>query len=141
MKTFTPYADVEQSLRSLDLKRLGKQQVEVIRIVRALRAWICLSHPAVLIWKGREEALSRYGLTACDVWTEHGFADTCAVTIAADLATAGVTRIRSHQHVAEAEALPPWLFDEDLQRSRRSSLLAKSPTTTRRSSHPTRPWI
>lgn len=127
MKTFTPYADVEQSLRSLDLKRLGKQRVEVIRIVRALRAWICLSHPAVLIWKGREEALSRYGLTACDVWTEHGFADTCAVTIAADLATAGVTRIRSHQHVAEAEALPPWLFDEDLQRSHRSSMLRKDP--------------
>ena len=42
VKTFTPYADVEQSLRSLDLKRLGKQRVEVIRIVRALRAWICL---------------------------------------------------------------------------------------------------
>lgn len=129
MQTFTPYADFEQSLRALDLKRLGKQRVEVIQIVRALTvpgyAWS--AHPAVLMWKGYEEALGRYGLTACDVWTERGFADTCAVTIAADLATAGVMRIRSYQHLAEAEALPPWLFDEELQRSHRSSLLRKDP--------------
>jgi len=129
VQTFTPYADFEQSLRALDLKRLGKQRVEVIQIVRALTvpgyAWS--SHPAVLMWRGYEEALGRYGLTACDVWTERGFADTCAVTIAADLATAGVTRIRSYQQLAEADALPPWLFDQDLQRSHRSSLLRKDP--------------
>lgn len=129
MQTFAPYPDFEQSLRTLDLKRLGKQRVEVIQIVRALTvpgyAWS--THPAVLMWKGYEEALGRYGLTACDVWTERGFADTCAITIAADLATAGVTRIRSYQDLAEAEALPPWLFDEDLQRSHRSSLLRKDP--------------
>jgi hypothetical protein len=129
VQTFTPYAYFEQSLRTLDLKRLGKQRVEVIQIVRALTvpgyAWS--AHPAVLMWKGYEEALGRYGLTACDVWIEHGFADTCAVTIAADLATAGVTGIRSYQHLAEAEALPPCLFDEDLQRSHRSSLLRKDP--------------
>ena len=31
MQTFTPYADFEQSLRTLDTKRLGKQRVEVIQ--------------------------------------------------------------------------------------------------------------
>lgn len=36
MQTFTPYSDFEESLRTLDLKRLGKQRVEVIQIVRAL---------------------------------------------------------------------------------------------------------
>src|ERR671917_433293 len=64
MQTFTPYADFEQALRTLDLKRLGKQRVEVIQIVRALTvpgyAWS--SHPAVLMWKGYEEPLGRYGL-------------------------------------------------------------------------------
>ena len=129
MQTFTPYADFEASLRALDLKRLGKQRVEVIQIVRALTvpgyAWS--SHPAVLMWKGYEEALGRYGLTSCAVWTERGFVDSCAETIAADLRAVGITEIRSYDALAEADALPPWLFDEALQLSHRSSLLRKHP--------------
>ena len=129
MQTFLPYADFEQSMRVLDHKRLGKQRVEVIQIVRALTvpgyAWA--THPAVLMWKGYEEALGRYGLTACTVWTERGFGDTCAATIVADLRAYGVTSIREYAELAEADALPPWLFDEALQISHRSSLLRKDP--------------
>jgi hypothetical protein len=127
MQTFTPYSDFEESLRVLDLKRLGKQRVEVIQIVRALTvpgyAWS--SHPAVLMWKGYEEALGRYGLTACEVWIERGFGDSCAATIAADLRAAGITQIRSYEELAANDALPPWLFDEAVQLSHRSSLLRK----------------
>ncbi len=36
MQTFTPYADFDASVQALDQKRLGKQRVEVIQIVRAL---------------------------------------------------------------------------------------------------------
>lgn len=129
MQTFTPYADFEQALRTLDLKRLGKQRVEVIQIVRALTvpgyAWS--SHPAVLMWKGYEEALGRYGLTACEVWTERGFGDTCAATIRADLRAAGIPEIRGYDDLLAADALPRWLFDEALQLSHRSSLLRKDP--------------
>ena len=129
MQTFTPYADFDQALRTLDLKRLGKQRVEVIQIVRALTvpgyAWS--SHPAVLMWKGYEEALGRYGLTACEIWTERGFGDSCAATITADLRAAGVAEIRTYPELVAAEALPPWLFDEAVQRSHRSSLLRKDP--------------
>jgi hypothetical protein len=129
VQTFTPYADFEQSLRSLDLKRLGKQRVEVIQIVRALTvpgyAWA--NHPAVLMWKGYEEALGRYGLTSCEVWVERGFADSCAATITADLRAAGIPEIRTYDELAAAAALPPWLADEALQRSHRSSLLRKDP--------------
>jgi Pyrimidine dimer DNA glycosylase len=129
VQTFMPYADFEQSLRALDTQRLGKQRVEVIQIIRALTvagyAWS--SHPAVLMWKGYEEALGRYGLTACKVWTERGFGDSCAATIAADLAAYGVTSIREHAELAAAGALPDWLFDEALQLSHRSSLLRKDP--------------
>jgi hypothetical protein len=127
VQTFTPYSDFEESLRVLDLKRLGKQRVEVIQIVRALTvpgyAWS--SHPAVLMWKGYEEALGRYGLTACEVWIERGFGDSCAATIAADLRAAGITQIRSYEELAANDALPGWLFDEALQLSHRSSLLRK----------------
>ena len=129
VQTFTPYADFEKSVRTLDTKRLGKQRVEVIQIVRALTvpgyAWS--SHPAVLMWKGHEEALGRYGLTACQVWTERGFGDTCAATITADLHASGVRSIRPYAELAAAGVLPGWLFDEALQLSHRSSLLRKDP--------------
>ena len=129
MQTFTPYADFEQALRTLDLRRLGKQRVEVIQIVRALTvpgyAWS--SHPAVLMWKGYEEALGRYGLTACEIWTERGFGDSCAATITADLRTAGIAEVRRYDELKAADALPPWLFDEAVQLSHRSSLLRKDP--------------
>lgn len=129
MQTFTPYADFEASARALDTKRLGKQRVEVIQIVRALTTpgygWA--SHPAVLMWRGYEEALGRYGITMCDVWREKGFGDTCAATIAADLATIGITQIRTYPELREGAALPPWLFDPEVQRSHQSSLVRKDP--------------
>src|SRR4051812_5861487 len=129
MQTFVPYADFEASARVLDAKRLGKQRVEVIQIVRALTvpgyAWS--QHPAVLMWKGYEEALGRYGLTMCEVWLELGFGDTCAATITADLAAFGVTAIRSQAELAAADALPGWLFDPKVQESHRSALVRKDP--------------
>jgi hypothetical protein len=134
MQTFVPYADFEASARALDPKRLGKQRVEVIQIVRALTvpgyAWS--QHPAVLMWKGSEEALGRYGLTMCEVWLELGFGDTCAATIAADLATFGIPEIRTEAELAAAGALPPWLFDVRVQESHQSSLVRKDPAFYRR---------
>ena len=129
MQTFTPYSDFEATARALDTKRLGKQRVEVIQIVRALTvpgyAWS--SHPAVLMWKGYEEALGRYGLTMCEVWTERGFGDTCAGTIVHDLRAFGIGSIRSFRELAAASALPGWLFDPKLLRSHQSALVRKDP--------------
>jgi hypothetical protein len=134
MQTFTPYNDFEATARALDTKRLGKQRVEVIQIVRALTvpgyAWA--SHPAVLMWKGYEEALGRYGLTMCDVWTERGFGDTCAETITEDLRSIGVDSIRSYDELASAGALPVWLFNPDVHRSHQSALVRKDPEHYRR---------
>jgi hypothetical protein len=129
VQTFLPYADFERSARALDAKRLGKQRVECIQVVRGLTrsdyGW--RHHPAVLMWKGFEEALGRYAFTCCEVWTERGFADTCAATIAADLREAGVDRVRSQQELAAAGALPPWLGDTAYHRSHQSALLRKDP--------------
>ena len=129
MQTFLPYPDFEASARALDVKRLGKQRVETIQVVRALTwpdyGWA--NHPAVLMWKGFEEALGRYGFVCCDVWTELGFGDTCAATIGADLRAVGVTEVRSQADLAEAGLLPPWLGDADLHRSHQSSLIRKDP--------------
>ena len=129
MQTFTPYSDFEASMRVLDQKRLGKQRVEVIQIVRALTvpgyAWS--SHPAALMWKGYEEALGRYGLTACEVWLELGFGDSCAATITEDLMAYGISPIRSYADLEAADGLPSWLFDEQVQASHRSALVRKDP--------------
>ena len=108
MQTFLPYPDFEQSARALDPKRLGKQRVETIQVVRALTrpdyGW--QNHPAVLMWRGHEEALGRYGFVCCEVWCELGFGDTCAQTIAQDLRASGVARVRTQDELAAAGAAP-----------------------------------
>jgi hypothetical protein len=129
VQTFLPYADFEASARSLDQKRLGKQRVETIQVVRALTVpgygWA--NHPAALMWRGFEEALGRYGFACCEAWTELGFGDTCAATIAADLRTAGVESVRTQDELVRAGAMPAWLGDPALHRSHQSALVRKDP--------------
>jgi hypothetical protein len=129
VQTFLPYSDFERTARVLDTKRLGKQRVEVIQVIRALTVpgygWA--SHPAALMWRGHLEALGRYGFTMCEVWTEGGFGDSCAATIGSDLAADGVTEIRSYAQLVAEGGLPDWLFDPELQRSHQSALVRKNP--------------
>lgn len=129
MQTFLPYADFERSARALDVKRLGKQRVECLQVIRGLtvEGYGWRHHPAVKMWRGHVEALGRYGLTCAEVWVELGHADTTVTTIRADLAAAGVTAVRSQAELTAADALPRWLGDEEFHRSHRSSLLRKDP--------------
>lgn len=127
MQTFLPYADFQRSVRVLDDKRLGKQRVEALQIVRALSrpgyGWA--NHPAVLMWRGYEEALGRYGLTACEHWVERGFADTCAATIRADLCQIDINEVRSEAELGQASAMPSWLGSVDLHASHQAALVRK----------------
>ena len=129
VQTFLPYPDFERSAQALDLKRLGKQRVETIQVVRALvrpgYGWA--NHPAVLMWKGFEEALGQYGLVCCLAWTELGFRDTCGLTITEDLKAAGIDTIRSQRELAAVDALPAWLGEEALHLSHQSALVRKNP--------------
>jgi hypothetical protein len=129
VQTFLPYADFEQSARSLDTKRLGKQRVECLQVLRGLtvEGYGWRHHPAVKMWQGHEEALGRYAFTCCEVWLESGFGDTCAATIGSELASVGIEEVRTQDELAAADALPPWLGDEDFHRSHRSALLRKDP--------------
>jgi hypothetical protein len=128
MQTFLPYADFERSARVLDARRLGKQRVETIQVLRALTVpgygW--RHHPAAAMWAGYEEALVRYGLDVCAAWCAIGNADTCAGTLVTDLTqTTAVTAPRTQQELSVAGELPPWLGDEDFHRSHQSALLRK----------------
>ena len=129
MQTFLPYPDFGRSARALDDRRLGKQRVEALQILRALTyptyGW--KSHPAVLMWAGFEEALVAYALAVCAEWRRRGFADTVEESIARDAAAVGLHRIRSQGELSAAGELPAWLGDEALHRSHRSALVRKDP--------------
>lgn len=116
MQTFLPYPDFAESARVLDNKRLGKQRVECLQILKALNdptyGW--QSHPAVRMWRGHETFMLLYSLTVCELWTQRGFKDTCYEKI--------YSLPRIHSFIR-----PPWLGNEQFHASHRSNLLRKDP--------------
>lgn len=130
MQTFLPYPGFADSAGILDARRLGKQRAETIQVLRALTipgyGW--RNHPAAKMWAGYEEAVVRYGLEICGVWSASGRADTCAATLRTDLtAGTGLTVIRTQDELAAAGDLPPWLGDPSVHRSHQSALVRKDP--------------
>ncbi|MCY1142053.1 MSMEG_6728 family protein [Actinoplanes sp. Pm04-4] len=131
MQTFLPYADFLASAKVLDQKRLGKQRVETVQVLRGLTTpgygW--RHHPAVKMWRGYEEGLVRYGLDVVAVWTATGRADTTAATLITDWGAG--PEVRTQEALEKLGELPPWLGDEDVHRSHQSALLRKDPETYR----------
>ncbi|MER5966433.1 MSMEG_6728 family protein [Streptomyces sp. NPDC002057] len=130
MQTFLPYPSFDASAAVLDARRLGKQRGEAVQVLRGLvvpgYGW--RRHPAVRMWAGYEEALVRYGLEICGVWTAGGHADTCAVTLVQDLnAWQPVGALRTQEQLADDGDLPPWLGAPDFHRSHQSALVRKDP--------------
>ncbi|MFE5398331.1 MSMEG_6728 family protein [Streptomyces sp. NPDC056568] len=130
MQTFLPHPDFEESAQALDRRRLGKQRVEALQVLRGLTVpgygW--RRHPAVRMWTGYEEALVRYGLEVCRVWREQGHQDSCAASLVAGLAVCRPGEpVRDQPELARAGELPPWLGDEAFHRSHRSALVRKEP--------------
>ncbi len=130
VQTFLPYPDFPATARVLDTRRLGKQRVEAVQVLRGLLVpgygW--RRHPAVRIWTGYQEALVRYGLDVCHEWCLAGRSDTCAATLLADLrALAGIADPRGQEALAAAGELPPWLGDPAFHRSHQSALVRKDP--------------
>lgn len=127
MQTFLPYPDFEATARVLDDRRLGKQRVEALQVLRALRregyGWA--HHPAVGMWRGHETALARYGLTICQVWRERGFSDTVEASILAELGYAAEADVPPQEALGRTGELPPWLGDPDFHRSHQSALVRK----------------
>ena len=119
MQTFLPYANFYESAKVLDNKRLGKQRVENLQILKALSnpdyGW--QNHPAVKMWRNRRGALMMYQEAICLEWGKRGFKDTCL-----EKSKALVTEIP----VSEWNA-PAWLGNYELHQSHRSNLLRKDP--------------
>ncbi len=118
MQTFLPEMTFTASAQALDNKRLGKQRVEVLQLLRALsgesKGWV--NHPACRMWRGYEKGLAVYGLAVCFEWLERGFKDTCEEKIIA------IGQKYTHQ----SQLYPPWL-NEDFITAHRSNLIRKNP--------------
>jgi hypothetical protein len=112
MQTFLPYADFRTSLDCLDNKRLGKQRVEAMQILRALEnpgtsRWE--NHPAVKMWRGHIAALKLYHDIAIRIWKERGFKNTMI------------------EYNAYCDDFPTWLGDSSFHDSHKSNLVRKDP--------------
>jgi hypothetical protein len=126
VQTFLPHEDFARSAEALDDRRLGKQRVEVLQILRALHldgyGW--RSHPAVTMWRGHTPALVCYGFAVIEAWVARGFADTTARPIAEFVHP---DRPRTQQELDAAGLMPPWLGWAPLHASHRAALVRKDP--------------
>lgn len=122
MQTFLPHASFAASAAVLDPRRLGKQRVEALQVLRAITVpdygW--RHHPAAKMWRGYVPALTAYSLAVTGAWIEAGFADTVRPQL--------LVFAPEVDGVAQsALELPPWIGDEAVHRSHRSNLVRKDP--------------
>ena len=119
MQTFVPYANFRESAKSLDMKRLGKQRVEVLILLKSMlgttptKGW--KNHPCREMWCGHENALAEYGMTVCEVWKERGYKDTC------------YEKIGAYYDKSKPTTYPWWLGMIDIHLSHQSMLIKKYP--------------
>jgi hypothetical protein len=126
MQTFLPDRDFAASAAALDDRRLGKQRVETLQVMRALTVpgygW--QHHPVTAMWRGYRPALMAYQDATCAEWTRRGHPDTCRDKTLVDLASVP-------EDLAAYESgdfpLPPWNDDEAVHESHRSKLVQKAP--------------
>ena len=109
MQTFLPYPSFSHSAKVLDYRRLGKQRVEAKQILNALRkggAWS--RHPATLMWRGYEHALTAYMNAMINEWVARGYNNTMRLL-----------------KVPKHHPLPPWVGKRKFHSRHRSALLYK----------------
>lgn len=132
------------SAKVLDNKRLGKERVEVLQILRTLKTGpkvcrICkysmnyhcsdckgdpkntpwYNHPAVRMWRGYETALMEYLHAMCYEWViNRGYKDTCWVK--------AIEVGFRPPNVGVKTKMPPWLGNDLFHLSHQSNLLRKN---------------
>lgn len=117
MQTFLPFEDFEKCAQSLDNKRLYKQIVECKQILNVLmdydnaKDW--KNHPAVLMWKGYEDALQLYQATIFVEWFERRWGENQFIDYSV-----------SEQKDRDVK-MPSWLGDERVHSSHRANLFYK----------------
>jgi hypothetical protein len=81
MQTFLPFPNFKLSAKVLDNKRLGKQRVEVLQLLRGQFP----NHPCHKMWSYHKDTLAVYGIRICQEWISRGYKDTCLDKIIAEM--------------------------------------------------------
>lgn len=119
MQTFLPVPDFEESARILDYRRLGKQRVEGLMILRMFNGQNPESnwrhHPATRMWEGHEQSLQSYTLAMCAEWIRRGYRDTI------------VPEISGYIFPFNSRHAPEWVGLKEFHLSHQSNLVRKFP--------------
>ena len=121
MQTFLPFSCFTESAKALDNKRLGKQRVETLQLLKALflgpefngRKTPWFNHPACKMWRGNDRSLIRYGIIICSEWISRGYKDTC------------LGKIEQFRPYFANESDPSWLSNVEFHLSHQSNLIRK----------------
>lgn len=114
MNVFLPYPNIPKSVMCLDNKRLGKQRVEALCLIKCLRGetkgW--RNHPAAKMFEHNIDFLTSYMNCCIFEWVIRGFKNT----------------MKTHSYFYNRDIFfPPWLGNEEFHASHRSNLLRKDP--------------
>jgi len=130
MQTFLAYPDFKLSLQILDVKRLGKQRLEALQILKMITPHYTIdetlkffpskemrifkhgwkNHPAVLMWIGYENALALYYNISLEVWKDRGYKQTMLQATICN---------------GKDIIMPDWFGNDEFHASHRSNLLRK----------------
>ena len=118
--------------KSLDNKRLGKQRVEALQILRAnlglTKGWV--NHPAAVMWRGHEGYLYMYTNAMCMEWRQRGYQDNVQAQLQELYAT----------HDIQGWDPPWWWGNDEFHKSHRSNLKRKDPVWYRFRVRPDLPY-
>lgn len=118
VNTFLPYPDYAKTAASLDNKRLGKQRVEALQILRVnlgyTKGW--RNHPAAVMWRGHEGSLCVYTLAMCIEWVNRGYKDSVANQVAELM-----------KEIPPDISRPWWMGNQEFHESHQSNLKRKNP--------------
>ena len=110
MQTFLPYESFTESAKVLDWRRLGKQRVEGMQVIRAIenpnpQGW--KNHPIVIMWTPYVNALKLYTNIIIAEWIKRGYNNNMEIYDTNDIVK------------------PHWLGKEEFHSSHRANLLRK----------------
>ena len=122
MQTFLPEADFAETAKHLDRKRLIKQSVENLQVLKSLAglyssgAW--KNHPAVKMWDGHEDWLFTYNEAIIKEIIRRGYKNSTRHTFD--------NIYQEHFLMLESDR-PWWLGDDKLHYSHKGRLHEKDP--------------
>lgn len=111
MQVFIPFPVFQTSISCLDNRRLGKQRVECLQILRAIETpgYGYANHPVNNMWRNHTDALKYYCNLCIDEWIGRNFNNNMV-----------------YYEVPNVIEIP--VFRDEVYLSHRSNLLRKSPT-------------